>query len=101
VGRDKLSSVCYDGYIMMVRTQITLDPQIHKRARQRAAELGISLAEYMRRLVTKDLGETPRVTDPSVIFNLGSSSGSDVAREKDRMVGEAVDAEHRQRRLGR
>jgi hypothetical protein len=91
----------YNGAIMMSRTQITLDPHLHKRARQRAAELGISLAEYFRRLVTRDLGETPRRIDPSVIFNLGRSPGSDVAREKDRMVGEAVDAGRRQRRVAR
>ncbi len=40
---------------MMARTQITLEPQIHRRARQRANELGVSLAEYMRQLVARDL----------------------------------------------
>ena len=58
-------------------------------ARERAEELGISLAEYVRRLVAADLeGEEPPV-DPSVVFNLGSSGGSDVARDKDAMLREA------------
>lgn len=58
-------------------------------ARERAEELGISLAEYVRRLVAADLeGEEPPV-DPGVVFNLGSSGGSDVARDKDAMLREA------------
>lgn len=85
--------VCYNGATMMSRTQITLDPELQKRARERAAHLGISFAEYIRRLVIHDLGERERQTDPSVVFNLGSTEGSDVARNKDEMVGEAVDAE--------
>ena len=75
---------------MMVRTQITLDPELQRRARQRAAQLGISLAEYMRRLVARDLREREPTTDAAVVFNLGRSDGADVARAKDRMVGEAV-----------
>ena len=78
---------------MMSRTQISLDPEIQQRARQRAAELGVSFAEYVRRLVAKDLGEPELSTSPSVVFNLGSSGGSDVAREKDLMVADSIDAE--------
>lgn len=82
----------YNVCIMMVRTQITLDRELRNRARQKAAELGISLAEYIRRLLARDL-ERPRPSaDPSVVFDLGDSGGSDVAREKDRLVGEAVSA---------
>jgi hypothetical protein len=32
-----------------VGTRITLDCEAHRRAKRRAAELGISLAEYLRR----------------------------------------------------
>jgi len=39
----------YDGAIMMSRTQIALDPEIQRRARQRANDMGVSLAEYVRR----------------------------------------------------
>ena len=83
---------------MMARTQVSLEPEMQRRARKRAAQLGISLAEYIRRLVARDLQGTQPSVDPSIVFNLGTSSGSDVARDKDAMVGEAVEAEHRRRR---
>jgi hypothetical protein len=75
---------------MMSRTQITLDSELQKRARKRAAELGISLAEYVRSLVSRDLGSRGRRADPSSVFDLGDSGGGDVARDKDRMIGEAI-----------
>jgi hypothetical protein len=75
---------------MMERTHIMLDAELRRRARQRAAQLGISLAEYIRRLVIQDLGESPRSSDVSAVFNLGRSKGANVARDKDRMLGEAV-----------
>jgi hypothetical protein len=77
---------------MMARIQVTLPPEDQRRARARAAELGISFAEYVRRLVARDLGETQAPGDPGALFDLGDSGGSDVAREKDRYVGEAVEA---------
>lgn len=77
----------------MIRTQITLERELRNRARKRAAELGISLAEYIRRLLAQDLsGSRPR-SDPSIVFDLGDSGGSDVASRKDEMVGEAASAE--------
>jgi len=75
---------------MVVRTQITLDSQAHRRAKQRAADLGISFAEYVRRVVDRDLGEPVAPADPSQIFGLFHSGGSDVARDKDRLIDEAV-----------
>lgn len=86
-------ALCYDGAIMITRTQISLDPEMKRQARERAAQLGVSFAEYIRRLVARDLGEPEQRTDPSVVFNLGDSGGADVARRKDVMVGEAVAAE--------
>jgi len=74
---------------MMARSQITLDPEVQRRARQRANDLGVSLAEYVRRLVTRDLGGTPPAASPSLVFNLGSSGGSNIARDKDAMIAEA------------
>jgi hypothetical protein len=78
---------------MMARTQISLSPEEHRRARAKAADLGISLAEYIRRLVRSDLGEPQPTGDISLIFGLGDSGGSDIARFKDEYVGEAVEAE--------
>ena len=85
----------------MSRTQISLDPELRQKARQRAARLGVSFAEYVRRVVERDLGRARPKRRPSAVFNLGSSGGADVAREKDEMVGEAVAAKrvsHRRRR---
>ena len=79
---------------MMVRSQISLDPELHRMTKRRAAELGISLAEYLRRLVADDLGWPASRVDPSAIFDLGDSGGSDVARRKHRYLGEAVEAAH-------
>lgn len=79
---------------MIQRTQITLDGADHRRARRRASELGVSLAEYIRRLVRDDLGGDASA-DPSVLFALGDSGGSDVAAHKDKYIGEAVSEERR------
>jgi hypothetical protein len=75
---------------MQARTQLVLDSEAHRRAKARAAELGISLAEYLRRLVARDLGEPVAGADPSEVFDLGDSGGSDVARHKDAYLAEAV-----------
>jgi len=83
---------------MMSRTQITLDPDAHRAARRRAAAQGISLAEYIRRLVHDDLADHERVAaDVSALFDLGDSGGSDVANHKHEYVGEAVDSLHPRR----
>jgi hypothetical protein len=75
---------------MASRMQITLAPETSRRAKRRAAELGISFAEYVRRVVELDLGEPPQTVDPSQIFGLFDTGGSDVAKHKDRYVDEAV-----------
>lgn len=75
---------------MMSRTQIMLDAELQRRARQRADELDVSFAEYVRRLVARDLGEPQQGISPSTVFDLGRSRGSDIAKEKDTAIGEAV-----------
>lgn len=85
---------------MMARTQIALEPELHRQARARSAELGVSLAEYVRRLVRDDIaGPRPRA-DVSIVFNLGSADGSDVARHKDAYLAEAVGADSHSARAG-
>ena len=77
---------------MVARTQITLDPEAHRRAKVRAAELGVSLAEYFRRLADRDLSQPDRTVDVTAVFDLGDSKGADIARAKDVYVGEAIAA---------
>ena len=66
--------------------------------RDRARELGISFAEYVRRLVERDLGGPEAAAGPEAVFNLGSSGGSDVAQDKDAMVAAAIAGAPRGRR---
>jgi hypothetical protein len=77
---------------MVARTQITLEPEYHRKARARAAELGISLAEYLRGLVARDLAGPRRIANPELVFDLGTSTRSDVAKHKDDYLAEAVSA---------
>lgn len=85
---------------MNARTQITLNSEMQRRAEARAAELGLSFNAYVRRLLAEDLGEPepprPEPTwDVSVLFDLGGSDEpTDIARDKDKMVGQAVWEEH-------
>ena len=65
---------------MMARVQLSLSSEQHRRARARAAELGISLAGYVRRLVARDLGGETAAADVSGLLDLGDSTRSDVAR---------------------
>lgn len=82
---------------MVTRMQVTLDDDQHRRAKQKADSDGVSLAEYIRRLVATDLGEGRAPADISAVFNLGGSGGSDVSRHKDDYIGEAVEALHPRR----
>jgi hypothetical protein len=80
---------------MNARTQITLDPEMQRRAQAKAVELGISFAEYVRRLVASDLGAPKPKVDISSVFNLGASpEPTNIARDKDKMIGEALWEEH-------
>lgn len=80
---------------MMVRTQITLESELQKRARQRASQAGVSLAEYVRRLVARDLARPEAKADVTSIFDLGDSGGSNIAVNKDSMIAEAFHSERR------
>lgn len=77
---------------MMHRTQITLDPELQHRARQKAQAQGISFSEYLRRLLARDLAEPSTQISPSVVFDLGESGGGDIAHDKDTMIGDAIAA---------
>jgi hypothetical protein len=82
---------------MNARTQITIDPEMQRRAHAKAAELGISFAEYVRRVIANDLGEPKPKADISIIFDLVTEGEpTDIARDKDKMIGDAVWQEYLQ-----
>jgi hypothetical protein len=87
---------------MNSRTQITIDPEMQRRAHAKAAALGISFAEYVRRLLAEDLGEAKRKGDVSLVFDLvDEGPPTNIARDKDKMVSEAVWKEHQRKTRGR
>jgi hypothetical protein len=47
------------------------------------------MAEYVRRLLARGLGNATVMADPALVFDLGRSRGSDIARNKDAMIAEA------------
>lgn len=84
---------------MTSRTQITIEPELQRKAHRRAADQGISFAEYVRRLLRRDLEEPARPkADISAIFGIGDSGGSDIANHKDEYIGEAFEQMRLRRR---
>jgi hypothetical protein len=82
---------------MMSRTQISLDPALLSTAKRKAAELGISLGEYIRRLLRTDLETGAGRQDFSPLFGIGRSGGSDIAAHKDEYIAEAITKLHPRR----
>jgi hypothetical protein len=68
---------------MPSRSQITLDAEVDRRAKERATTLGVSFAEYMRRLIKDDLGEDRSEPSISSLFGAGASGRSNIAEHKD------------------
>jgi hypothetical protein len=82
--------------------QFSLTPDLQQRARKKAAAVGISFAEYVRRVVARDLREPERSNfDITRVFDPGSSKKpTDIGHEKDELLGEAIWSEHH-RKIGR
>ena len=78
-------------YSSGMRTMIVLPGHHHAEAKRKAARDGISLSEYIRRLVACDLEPAESASDPSVIFGLFDSGGSRIADGKQAMISEAID----------
>ena len=75
--------------------------QLQRRAQAKAAELGISFAEYIRRLVAEDIGEPRARPNIASVFDLGvSDKPTDIARDKHRMIDEAAWEEYRRKTAG-
>ena len=77
---------------------MTLETEMQRRARQRANALGVSLAEYFRRLVARDLARPETAARRGRVFDFGSSRGSDVASQKDSMIARAFQSTRRKLR---
>ena len=73
-----------------MRTQIDLKSEQHALIKRKAADLGISMAEYIRRLVERDLSQTGSGSDISAIFGIGDSGGSDVSVDRKGATAEAI-----------
>lgn len=74
-----------------------MEPELQKRARAKAAELGISFAEYVRRLVATDVRQSEPNSKPdiSIVFDLvDEGPPTNIARDKDKMIGQAVWDDH-------
>ena len=79
---------------MMVRTQISLDNQDHARAKKRAAELGISLSELVRRALRSELGERAGRGDLSDLFGILDSGHTDTSSRVDELVSQETWDDH-------
>lgn len=75
-----------------MRTQIALEAEQHALVKRKAAESGISMAEYIRRLVQRDLQQAAPGADISEIFGIGDSGGSDIAVDRKEATAEAITA---------
>lgn len=73
-----------------MRTIITLPDHMHARAKQRASELGISFAEFARRLFEKELDEVPTQGDVDSIRGIVHGAPFDMARHGRHIVSEAT-----------
>lgn len=82
---------------MTQHISITLDDEELARARALAESLGVTVEEYLQRLVRGGL--PPRSTAPkahiSEIFGIGESAEpTDIGRDKHKLIAEAVWQEH-------
>ena len=81
-------------------TNIVLDPGLRAAAKRRANERGISVSAYIRDLIREDDARSRAPTaDISSIFGIAGDGGgpTDMARDKHRLIGEAVSALHDER----
>lgn len=76
-----------------MRTIITLPDQMHAQAKQRAAELGISFAEFARRLFEKEFDTSAPRGDLESICGMVQGAPFDMARDGRSIVEAAVTAE--------
>ena len=84
---------------MTEHVTISLDATQLESARREAIRFGVSLEAYLSRLVEGALPQPPRQTaggqSISAIFGIGASAEeTDIGRDKDKMLGDAMWLEH-------
>ena len=75
-----------------MRTIITMPDYLHAQAKQRAAALGISFAEFTRRLFEKELSIPAPQGDIDSICGIVTGTPFDMAVDRERIIGEAADS---------
>jgi hypothetical protein len=65
----------------MIRTQISLEEEAYREAKAEARRRGISLAEFLRRSVAKELGEKRRGRKPWMRYAGALASGDPKASQ--------------------
>jgi hypothetical protein len=76
---------------MTSRMQITMDPALRHRATKKAEKLGVSMAEYVRRAIERDLEAPAAKPDVSIIFGIGKSKEpTNIALNKKAMIAESL-----------
>lgn len=73
-----------------MRTVITMPDHIHAKAKQRAAELGISFAEFARRLFEKEFDAPAPQGDIDAICGMVSGAPFDMAHDGKQIIVEAA-----------
>lgn len=73
-----------------MRTVITMPDHIHAKAKQRAAELGISFAEFARRLFEKEFDAPAPQGDIDAICGMVSGTPFDMAQDGKKIIVEAA-----------
>ena len=82
----------YATTIMMSRVQIALETEDYRRLAHARATSGSRSPSTSAAWSRATSGSPSKPVDVSALFDLGDSGGSDIARDKDRMIGEAVEA---------
>lgn len=77
-----------------MRTVITLPDHLHAEAKRRAAEQGISFAEFVRRLFHRELGSAEPRGDLDAICAMVHGEPFDMASGGRAIVAEAAAAQH-------
>ena len=72
-----------------MRTVISLPDHVHARAKQRAADLGISFAEFVRRLLDRELDAAGPQASIDSICGMVEGSPFDMARDGKRIIAKA------------